>query len=158
MRTPENIHADALPAFGQALLDGVLFAIYWLNGIEYALVALPATAEISGPWGEVGRSAKTTHGDGEANTRSMAEVGSGIAIQALELGAFIPSALEAHLLMHAKEVGLVDDLREDRFYWTSTQSSAYYAYSMDFDDGWQNLTVKNLERPVRLVRKIPIIR
>lgn len=88
----------------------------------------------------------------------MAEAGSTIAIQALEAGAFIPSALECHLLMHAKETGVIEDLREDRFYWSSSQFSAYDAYVMDFVDGWQSFNDKNYERPARLVRKIPVIR
>lgn len=158
MPLPENIHVDILPAIGQPLAGGNLITLYWLNGTEYALVELGAEAEIRGPWGKYGQGVSTTHGDGEANTRAMAEAGSAIAIQALELSAFIPSALESHLLMHAKESGVITDLREDRLYWTSSQFSADNAYFMGFESGWQLSYDKNLERPVRLVRKIPILR
>ncbi len=158
MQLPENIHADTLPAIGAELAGGKLVTLYMLAGIEFALVDLGAGAEIEGAWGEYGQEVETTHGDGEKNTRAMAEAGSTIAIKALETGAYIPSALECHLLMHAKETGVIEDLREDRFYWSSTQCSADNAYLMDFEDGWQGSYDKDGERPVRLVRKIPVIR
>lgn len=158
MQLPENIHADILPAIGAELAGGKLVTLYMLAGIEFALVDLGAGAEIEGAWGEYGQEVETTHGDGEKNTRAMAEAGSTIAIKALESGAYIPSALECHLLMHAKETGVIEDLREDRFYWSSTQYSAYFAYTLDFEHGWQSLSDKGYERPARLVRKIPIIR
>ncbi|MFY1052349.1 hypothetical protein ACOQNP_12105 [Ectopseudomonas khazarica] len=158
MQLPENIHADTLPAIGAELAGGKLVTLYMLAGIEFALVDLGAGAEIEGAWGEYGQEVETTHGDGEKNTRAMAEAGSTIAIKALETGAYIPSALECHLLMHAKETGVIEDLREDRFYWSSTQFSAYPACTMAFEDGWQFSDGKSSERPVRLVRKIPVIR
>ncbi len=127
MQLPENIHADILPAIGAELAGGKLVTLYMLAGIEFALVDLGAGAEIEGAWGEYGQEVETTHGDGEKNTHAMAEAGSTIAIKALESGAYIPSALECHLLMHAKETGVIEDLREDRFYWSSTQFSAYFA-------------------------------
>ncbi len=158
MQLPENIHADTLPSIGADLAGGKLVTLYMLAGVEFALIDLGAGAEIQGAWGEYGQEVETTHGDGEKNTRAMAEAGSSIAIQALEAGAFIPSAMECHLLMHAKETGVIEDLREDRFYWSSSQYSAYDAYFMDFEDGWQGNTDKYYERPGRLVRKIPVIR
>ena len=158
MQLPENIHADTLPAIGADLGGGKLVTLYMIAGAEFAMIDLGAGAEIHGAWGEYGQEVETTHGDGEKNTRAMAEAGSSIAIQALEAGAFIPSAMECHLLMHAKETGVIEDLREDRFYWSSSQYSADNAYDMDFEDGWQDYYVKHYERPGRLVRKIPVIR
>ena len=158
MQLPENIHADTLPSIGADLAGGKLVTLYMLAGVEFALIDLGAGAEIQGAWGEYGQEVETTHGDGEKNTRAMAEAGSSIAIQALEAGAFIPSAMECHLLMHAKETGVIEDLREDRLYWSSSQFSAYFAYGMAFEFGWQLNHVKGLERPGRLVRRIPIIR
>lgn len=158
MSIPENIHADTLPAIGSDLAGGKLVTLYMLAGAEFALIDLGATAEIHGAWGEYGQEVETTHGDGEKNTRAMAEAGSTIAIQAMEADAFIPAALECHLLMHAKETGVIEDLREDRFYWSSSQFSAHYACIMGFEVGWQDGSVKGPERPVRLVRKIPVIR
>lgn len=158
MQLPENIHADTLPAIGADLAGGKLVTLYMLAGAEFALIDLGAASEIHGAWGEYGQDVETTHGDGEKNTRAMAEAGSTIAIQALEAGAFIPAALECHLLMHAKETGVIEDLREDLFYWSSSQYSADYAYCMFFEGGWQSNSAKGYERPVRLVRKIPVIR
>jgi hypothetical protein len=157
MQIPENIHADTLPAIGADLAGGKLVTLYMLAGVEFALVYLGAAAEVKGAWGEYGQDVKTTHGDGEKNTRAMAEAGSEIAKQALELGGHIPACLEAHLLMAAKTEGLIT-LREDRYCWLSTQYSAYLAYLMAFEDGWQYYGGKGGERPARLVRKIPVIR
>lgn len=39
------------------------------------------------------------------------------------------------------------------YHWSSTQSSAYYAYTMDFEYGWQNTSAKGFERLVRPVRR-----
>lgn len=158
MQLPENIHADTLPAIGADLGGGKLVTLYMIAGAEFAMIDLGAGAEIHGAWGEYGQEVETTHGDGEKNTRAMAEAGSSIAIQALEAGAFIPSAMECHLLMHAKETGVIEDLREDRFYWSSSQYSANSAYLVDFEYGWQDYDDKFNERPGRLVRKIPVIR
>ena len=136
----------------------VIFARHWIEGVEYALIDLGAAAEIEDAWGRRDQQVATNHGDGLANTQAMAGAGSDLAKRALEAGAYIPSAAECHLLMHAKQMGLVTDLREDIAYWTSSQCSAYYAYIMGFEDGWQDFNVKLFERPGRLVRRIPIIR
>lgn len=39
------------------------------------------------------------------------------------------------------------------YHWSSTQCSAYYAYYVDFEDGWQGGSVKGDERLVRPVRR-----
>jgi hypothetical protein len=41
-------------------------------------------------------------------------------------------------------------------YWTSTQRSAYYAFTMHFADGTQHFSGKGLELRVRPVRRLPI--
>ena len=151
----QTVLAAELPERGQPLAGGVFVTLYWLNGVERALILLPE--ELSGPWGEYGAEIKGagSYSDGEANTRAMAEAGSVIAVKALELDGFIPSCLEGQLLMAAKDDGLVE-LREDRFHWLSTQRSAYIAYFMDFEDGWLYYYGKNLERLARPVRSLPI--
>ncbi|MCY1359502.1 hypothetical protein D9M69_460760 [compost metagenome] len=58
--------------------------------------------------------------------------------------------------MAAKHAGLITDLREDRFYWLSTQYSADFAYFMAFEDGWQGSFGKLTERLVRPVRSLLI--
>ncbi|MDT4857893.1 hypothetical protein FQZ97_923360 [compost metagenome] len=152
-----SIKASDLPALGQRLDGHTLFARQWYGDQEYALVAFDADSELEAAWGEYGQNVATNHGDGEANTRAMAEAGSDLAAKVLGLGAFIPSALESHLMMYAKQLGYLADLNEDLWYWTSSQFSSYHAYSLDFEDGWQDLNDKTDERPVRPVRKILIL-
>ena len=151
----QTVLAAELPERGQPLAGGVFVTRYWLNGVERALILLPD--ELSGPWGEYGVEIQGagSYSDGEANTRAMAEAGSVIAVQALELGGFIPSCLEGQLLMAAKADGLME-LREDRYHWLSTQRSAYSAYTMVFGVGWLSNLVKSNERLARPVRSLPI--
>lgn len=152
---PQSIAASDLPEPGQPLAGGIFVTRYWLNGQERALVLLPASAEVEGEYGQ-DVSGAGSYSDGEANTRTMAEAGSKIAAKALEAGGFIPSCLEGQLIMAAKHAGLVADLREDRWYWSSTQSSADYAYYVDFEGGWLYINGKDHERLVRPVRSLII--
>ncbi|MFY1052348.1 hypothetical protein ACOQNP_12100 [Ectopseudomonas khazarica] len=156
--TLETISAEGTVEIGSRIDGHVVFARHWVDGVEYALIDLGKAAEIEGAWGKREQEVDTNHGDGLANTKAMAAAGSALAKQAIEAGAYIPSAAECHLLMYAKQKGLVTDLREDIRYWTSSQYSASGAYTLDFEDGWQSRDDKNYERPVRLVRRIPIIR
>lgn len=155
MTTITTLSAANLPAIGQPLADGIFAGRYWLGDQARALVLLDAKHEFEGTWGEYGQDVAGTHWiDGEANTRAMAEAGSEIAKKALEIGAFIPSCLEGQLVMAAKHAGLITDLREDRYYWLSTQCSANLAYSMAFELGWQGNLGKYDERLVRPVRSL----
>jgi len=152
-----SISAAALPARGQPLAGGTFIERYWLNNQERALVLLGPAFEREGIWGEYGQDVLTHYVDGEANTRAMAEAGSELAKKILELGAHIAAPLEGQLLMAAKHSGLITDLREDRLYWLSAQRSAFSAYLMVFEDGWQNGDVKHAELLVRPVRSLPIL-
>ncbi len=149
----QSIAAADLPERGQPLAGGIFVTRYWLNGQERALVLLED--EFEGAWGEYGTKidGAGSYSDGEANTRAMAEAGSQIAIKALEAGAFIPSCLEGQLLMAAKADGLVT-VREDGWHWLSSQRSAYFAYFMDFEDGWLRDGRKSFECLVRPVRSL----
>lgn len=149
----QSIAAADLPERGQPLAGGIFVTRYWLNGQERALVLLDD--EFEGAWGEYGAKIEGagSYSDGESNTRAMAEAGSQIAIKALELGAFIPSCLEGQLVMAAKSDGLVT-VREDSWHWLSSQRSADYACSMDFEDGWLFNLHKDYEFLVRPVRSL----
>jgi len=153
--TQKTVAAADLPARGQPLAGGKFVTRYWLGDQERALVLLDN--ELSGEYGEYGQDipGATSYADGEANTRAMAEAGSTIAKQALELDAFIPSCLEGQLLMAAKAEGLVE-LREDRWHWLSSQYSAHFAYCMDFEFGWLDYCVETSERRARPVRSLII--
>jgi len=48
----------------------------------------------------------------------------------------------------------VPDLFAKAAYWSSTQHSAYRAYYMDFEDGWQGYDGKDYERVARPVRRV----
>ena len=154
---PASIKTSELPAFGQPFAEGTLFARQWYGDKEYALVALGAESEIEGEWGKYGQDVETNHGDGEDNTRAMAEAGSELAAQVMALGAFIPSALESSQMMYAKQLGYVTDLDEDDWYWTSTQYSSGLAFSASFGTGDTEWNYKDDCFRVRPVRRVLII-
>ncbi|MDU9415541.1 hypothetical protein [Pseudomonas sp. zfem005] len=158
--TITEIKAADLPAIGQALADGIFANRYWLNGLEYALVDLGKDREFSGEWGEYGQDVEgaQSYRDGAANTIAMAEAGSPIAKLALEIGEgiFIPSALELAALYAAKQAGEIEGF-QDRWYWSSSQSSSLTAFLTGFAVGFTGCTDKGDEFRVRAVRKILIL-
>lgn len=157
---PDSIHPSDLPEIGQPLIDGTFFARHWLNGKEYAYIDLGKSAEFTGEWGEYGQNVDgaASYRDGASNTVAMAEAGSPIATQALEIGAgvFIPSALELALLFSAKQAGELTGF-SDRWYWSSTQYSASCAFITAFDVGSTDGVAKPDIFRVRPVRKILIL-
>ncbi|NYU58350.1 hypothetical protein [Pseudomonas aeruginosa] len=157
---PDSIHPSDLPEIGQPLADGTFFARQWLNGKEYAYVDLGKSAEFTGEWGEYGQDVDSavSYRDGASNTVAMAEAGSPIAKQALEIGegVFIPSALELALLFSAKQAGELSGFA-DRWYWSSSQCSANLAFSSDFSVGGTRYHGKDNAFRVRPVRKILIL-
>lgn len=154
---PDSINPSDLPEIGQPLADGTFFARHWLNGKEYAYVDLGKSAEIAGEWGEYGHSVDgaVSYRDGASNTVAMAEAGSPIAKQALEIGegVFIPSVLELALLFSAKQAGELSDFA-DRWYWSSSQYSAYDAFCTYFGDGDTGNLGKGYDVRVRPVRRL----
>ncbi|MBH3785062.1 hypothetical protein I5M01_29310 [Pseudomonas aeruginosa] len=156
----DSIHQNDLPEIGQPLADGTFFARHWLNGKEYAYVDLGKSAEFTGEWGEYGKDVDgaVSYRDGASNTVAIAEAGSPIAKQALEIGegVFIPSVLELALLFSAKQAGELSGFA-DRWYWSSSQFSAHYAFNTSFDVGYTRYYDKRLAVRVRPVRKILIL-
>ncbi|HCH0514904.1 hypothetical protein ACSLV1_09240 [Pseudomonas aeruginosa] len=157
---PDSIHPSELPEIGQPLADGTFFARHWLNGKEYAYIDLGKSAEFTGEWGEYGQDVggAVSYRDGASNTVAMAEAGSPIAKQALEIGAgiFIPSALELALLFSTKQAGELSGF-SDRWYWSSSQYSANFAFITYFSGGFTGNGGKGSVRRVRPVRKILIL-
>ncbi|ETD47267.1 DUF1566 domain-containing protein [Pseudomonas aeruginosa] len=157
---PDSIHPSDLPEIGQPLADGTFFVRHWLNGKEYAYIDLGKSAEFAGEWGEYGQDVDgaSNYRDGASNTVAMAEAGSPIAKQALEIGAgvFIPSALELALLFSAKQAGELPGF-SDRWYWSSSQYSAYGAFGTSFHGGYTDSSGKVNGLRVRPVRKILIL-
>ncbi|MFP6354739.1 hypothetical protein VST52_07235 [Pseudomonas aeruginosa] len=157
---PDSIHPSDLPEISQPLADGTFFARHWLNGKEYAYIDLGKSAEFTGEWGEYGQSVDgaVSYRDGASNTVAMAEAGSPIAKQAMEIGegVFIPSVLELALLFSAKQAGELSGFA-DRWYWSSSQCSAGLAFGTGFGDGSTLSNVKGSDFRVRPVRKILIL-
>lgn len=158
--TISTIKATELPAVGQALADGIFAYRYWLNGSEYALIDLGAEREFAGEWGEYDQDVEgaISYRDGASNTFAMAEAGSPIAKRAMEIGegVFIPAALELQALYAAKQAGELSGF-QDRWYWSSSQYSAGYAFDVGFYGGWSDLDAKGRAFRVRPVRKILIL-
>ncbi|WP_225063488.1 hypothetical protein [Pseudomonas aeruginosa] len=156
----DSIHQNDLPEIGQPLADGTFFVRHWLNGKEYAYVDLGKSAEFAGEWGEYDQDVDgaVSYRDGASNTVAMAEAGSPIAKQAMEIGegVFIPSILELALLFSAKQAGELSGFA-DRWYWSSSQYSADVAFLTDFYDGYSLYGVKGFDFRVRPVRKILIL-
>ncbi|MDP5641774.1 hypothetical protein P3792_27715 [Pseudomonas aeruginosa] len=154
---PDSIHPSDLPEIGQPLADGTFFARQWLNGKEYAYVDLGKSAEFTGEWGEYGKDVDgaVSYRDGASNTIAMAEAGSPIAKQALEIGegVFIPSVLELALLFSAKQAGELSGFA-DRWYWSSSQYSAYGAFYAYFGGGLTDCYGKSGDFRVRPVRRL----
>ncbi len=156
----DSIHQNDLPEIGQPLADGTFFVRHWLNGKEYAYVDLGKSAEFAGEWGEYDQDVDgaVSYRDGASNTVAMAEAGSPIAKQAMEIGegVFIPSILELALLFSAKQAGELSGFA-DRWYWSSSQYSAYGAFYTVFCGGDTDIYVKLTDFRVRPVRKILIL-
>ncbi len=157
---PDSIHPSELPEIGQPLGDGAFFGRHWLNGKEYAYIDLGKIAEFTGEWGEYGQNVggAVSYRDGASNTVAMAEAGSPIARQALEIGegVFIPSVLELALLFSAKQAGELSGFA-DRWYWSSSQYDPYYAFHTYFGGGSTGSIGKDGKFRIRPVRKILIL-
>lgn len=156
----DSIHQNDLPEIGQPLADGTFFVRHWLNGKEYAYVDLGKSAEFAGEWGEYDQDVDgaVSYRDGASNTVAMAEAGSPIAKQAMEIGegVFIPSILELALLFSAKQAGELSGFA-DRWYWSSSQYSANAAFLTHFYVGYTYYDDKYYGFRVRPVRKILIL-
>ncbi|PTZ90006.1 DUF1566 domain-containing protein [Pseudomonas aeruginosa] len=156
----DSIHQNDLPEIGQPLADGTFFVRHWLNGKEYAYVDLGKSAEFAGEWGEYDQDVDgaVSYRDGASNTVAMAEAGSPIAKQAMEIGegVFIPSILELALLFSAKQAGELSGFA-DRWYWSSSQYSADLAFATHFGDGHTDNYGEGIGFRVRPVRKILIL-
>lgn len=123
--------------------------------VRAVIVADADEAQFKGEWGNYGTKidGANSASDGLANTKAMAAAGSEIAKKALALTLdghadfYIPSRREQSLCeMHAR------DLFKPEWYWSSTQSSAHYAFIQYFDDGNQDLAGKVNDYLVRAVR------
>lgn len=94
---------------------------------------------------------------GLVNTKSMAAAGSDLASKCLALEIeghsdfYLPSRDELRLCCMN-----VPEIFEQAWYWTSTQYSAYLAFSQNFDDGYQSDYDKYSKLRARAVRSIQV--
>jgi hypothetical protein len=128
---------------------------------DYRIVLAPAPqGALKGIYGpkECIKGAQSEY-DGMANTKAMAAAGSDLAKNALAVKIeghsdyYIPSRREARLLQINSRTPIAEG-----WHWTSTQSRdwADYAWLQYFDGGNQSNSRKDLEFPVRLVRRVAI--
>jgi hypothetical protein len=116
-----------LPALGAALAEGKFAGITTgKDGVPYVLVLLDLKPA------------------GRLTWRAALDF-------AAEHGAEVPNRVESAMLF----ANLKDEF-EEAWYWTGEQSSAYYAWFQSFGGGSQGGDGKSYERPVRLVRRLPI--
>ena len=130
------------------------------NGKTAYLVAAIGEHELEDQqWGEYGKKVEgaDSYHDGLANTQAMAEAGSELAkrVLALEIDGHtdwhLPSQADMHLIAaNAKHL-----MQQDEWYWTSTQSSANYAWFQLFRYGYTYIYRKDCELravPVRCIQ------
>ena len=125
---------------------------------DYYLIVPVLTEQIRAEWGGRGEECEgaTSMSDGLANTRALlADSNEHPAAKlASELTAnghndfYLPARRE----LQVAEAN-VPELFDKAYHWSSSQRSAYYAYGMDFEGGWLNISLKNGEFLVRPVRR-----
>lgn len=127
----------------------------------HLIIAPPDSDGIDLAWGELGKevAGASSPWDGQTNTQALIKSG-GKHPAAKHASAFsCEGHSDYHLGSHA-EMGIawanVPELFESTWYWTSSQSSALYAWIQYFDGGSQYYTGKGYEGRVRPVRLIPI--
>lgn len=149
--------AETSLVIGQPYGGGFVTGLYLQDGQHYVLISAGTEHELIGAWGEYGKKIEgaDSFDDGLANTEAMIAAESPVALKVnRETGDYIPSYVEQSLLLAYAKANPSSGLTGVR--WSSTQFSAHFAVTMDFEIGWQFITDKDLERPVRLVRRVPI--
>lgn len=156
-----------LPTFGEIVpgAGGRLGAIMRGNLIkgqrqpDYAIIVLDAPAVLL-PWGEYGKTIPGADSitDGLLNTQAMAKAGSPAAkhVTARRDGGFDDWYIPARAEFMALYGNVPELFDKTGWHWTSTQGSAVSAFGQDFGYGHSDWDIKDLERRVRAVRRIPL--
>lgn len=155
------VSADGIPAVGEVWpgeggINGGLF-----QGAErpyYLIVPTGADAEAKLEFGSYGKEfdgANSPH-DGMTNTADLVETDNNYPA-ARFCAKFERDGHNDYYLMARREASFLEGTVPQAFsqarHWTSSQYSAYYAYFMDFEDGWLGGSDKYHERLVRPVRR-----
>lgn len=126
---------------------------------RHLIVPVADVLNLKAQWGCHGKEITGADNDlyGMPNTVAMAEAGSDIASQILsmKIEGYSDFYLGARHEYRACYLN-VPELFQKEWYWTSTQSSAYYAFSQDFHYGDQDNDLKYDELFVRPVRSFVI--
>lgn len=155
--------ANGIPAVGEVWPGegGVNGGLFPGDGKPYYLI-VPTGADAEGEfeWGGYGNElngAKSAW-DGRANTDEL--IGADDSYPAAQFcAAFEREGHKDFYLMSRREASFLEitlgdkDVFGKRYHWTSSQFSAYYAYTMVFEDGWLNGLGKSDERVARPVRR-----
>jgi hypothetical protein len=169
MKTSQLQFGKPVPGQG-----GVLAAIMRgriVNGAEeppYALLVAPRDvgdlndtrwAKEGVSWGHLEEvEGCTSRTDGKANTAAMlaAECPAAIKVTGLEHEGhkdyYVPSLGE----LNAAAGNVPEQFDSNGVYWTSTQTSRYFAFVQGFEDGYSGWSFKVYERRVRAFRQIPL--
>ena len=157
------IAASGIPAIGESWpgeggMNGGLFP----GGDKpyYLIVPTGADAESNLEWGGYGQEldgAKSPW-DGQANTAHLASSKREHDHPAAQFcAAFERDGHNDFYLMARREASFLEitvpEVFTQSYHWTSTQRSAYSAYSMAFEGGWLSHNVKSYERLARPVRR-----
>ncbi|WAT26765.1 DUF1566 domain-containing protein [Pseudomonas sp. GXZC] len=157
------IAASGIPAIGEYWpgeggVNGGLFP----GGDKpyYLIVPTGADAESNLEWGGYGQEldgAKSPW-DGQANTAHLANSNLEHDHPAAQFcAAFERDGRKDFYLAARREASFLEitvpQVFTQAYHWTSTQRSAYGAYSLDFEGGWLNCHVKSSERLARPVRR-----
>lgn len=124
----------------------------------YLIVPTGEDAEADLEWGGYGKELEGAKSpwDGQANTAFL--IGSDLDHPAAKFCAkFERDGHKDFYLMARREATFLETTVAGVFskpwHWTSSQCSAYHAFTMDFEGGWVNGGGKNYERLVRPVRR-----
>ncbi|WP_193039437.1 MULTISPECIES: DUF1566 domain-containing protein [unclassified Pseudomonas] len=126
----------------------------------YLIVPTGSDAESTHEWGGYGEElggAKSPW-DGQANTAYLASSNREHDHPAAQFcAAFERDGHKDFYLMARREASFLEitvpDMFTQAYHWTSSQRSAYYAYGMDFGDGWLVSNGESNERLARPVRR-----
>ncbi|MFT4171786.1 MAG: hypothetical protein QM639_04450 [Rhodocyclaceae bacterium] len=129
---------------------------------DYHLIVAPVDTELRDvKWGERGieiDGAKSLR-DGLANTRDMVRAGNALAQAAVSavISELADWYLPARHELRLTYLNAPESFATDVLYWSSTQTSAYYAWYQGFDGGGQDYDDKDYEGRVRFVRRLSVI-
>lgn len=158
------IAASGIPAIGEYWLGegGVNGGLFPCGDKPYYLIVPTGSdAEATHEWGGYGEElggAKSPW-DGQANTAYLASGNREHDHPAAQFcAAFERDGHKDFYLMARREASFLEitapDMFTQAYHWTSSQRSAYRAYSLNFEDGWLGNLGKGSERLAHPVRRI----